>query len=136
VAQLLLSRRALTPIARQPYAQPVKLRHVAVLALTGWYLVAATARYFKPGSRAADGKELHGWMLDSGNDFSDWSIGSIVGAYETAAGCEAARQSALRYGLTLRAKPVDDAKGLAWASAKASERAECIASDDPRLKRR
>jgi hypothetical protein len=69
-------------------------------------------------------------MIDAGNDFSDWSI---VGTYDTAAECQAERQSVLKNGLTFRDKRIDDAKGFTWASAEASKRAQCIATDDPRL---
>jgi hypothetical protein len=108
----------------------MNLHHTAALALVGWYLIAPKAHYFKQGSRDADGKPIQGWMIDAGDDFSAWSI---VGTCDTAARCEAERQTVLKNGLTFRDKRIDDPKGFAWVSAEASKRAQYIATDYPRL---
>lgn len=55
----------------------MKLRHAAALALTGWYLMAPSARYFPPGSKDATGKPAQGWYM-SGSDISDWTLLTIA----------------------------------------------------------
>ncbi|MFZ0890147.1 MAG: hypothetical protein WA005_17020 [Candidatus Binataceae bacterium] len=59
---------------------------------------------------------------------------SIIAAYDTASECEAARQGVLKNGLTSLEERTDDPNGKAGAEVNAAKRAQCIASDDPRLK--
>lgn len=106
-------------------------RHVAALALVGWYLIAPNIAYFPPGSKnVADKPVQEGWYVSDGG-LSDWGV---VDVYDTAKECEASLKSVLNNGLTLRNEQTDDPKGKAWAESEAAKQAQCIATDDPRLK--
>jgi hypothetical protein len=87
-------------------------RHVAALALVGWYLMVAPSLPDKDNQGQSVGPNLSAPL-------SEWSINT---SFDSAKDCEQARTA-------LRNKAVNTKHWL-WAQA-----VSCVASDDPRLGR-
>jgi hypothetical protein len=100
----------------------MNLRHAAALALVGWYLMQPTV-FIKPGHQSFDN-----W----GAEISEWTIFS---SYDSAQQCEKAKTH-LYNNSASKINPSDDPDGTFRASDHASHYATCIATDDPRLKRK
>ena len=124
--------RAFALLHHSAKAQTMKPRHAAVFALVGWYLLTPPLSYFPIGSHDVEGKPFHGWMVggweENSPKFAEWDI---EGTFDTAAEC----QGELRT-LTLRVPQSihEDREGYANALMWVQKRAECVSTDDPRLK--
>ncbi len=103
-------------------------RHATALALVGWYLMAPPIAY--DSQRHAMGKVLNGLPL------STWVL---LSSFDTAKGCEDWRWgqvTSLASTITAAKKRAQTQEQLrnidaTWAQ---TDLAECIATDDPRLK--
>jgi hypothetical protein len=93
-------------------------RHAAARALVGWYLM--TPPPMSEPERAGLSEPLGGWNIES--------------SYDTATECTAAREALIQKGFTnfKPDAPVDSGASLMFALFRA---AQCIATDDPRLKK-
>jgi hypothetical protein len=93
----------------------MNLRHAAALALTGWYLMTPP---LKPDGKPDIQAHLSKWQMD--------------GSFDRATSCEARYHDFLDQ--AFRSRPADhidpQAERLFWQS----QAAQCIATDDPRLK--
>ena len=100
----------------------MKPRHAAALALVGWYLMA-------PPVRQPNGEPAY---VDEHAAYRDWKI---LHEFKTADECEAgqarAKSDAENGNLSVGVVDVDPAPWLAQQA-----EAQCVASDDPRLKRK
>jgi hypothetical protein len=99
------------------------VRHTAALALVGWYLMTAPVTYNEKDDF---------WGAYFGASMGDWDI---RGVYDTARACSnsqdmvrAAAEKKLSHGTKGKTNK------QAWAQLGADSYAECIATDDPRLK--
>ena len=97
-------------------------RHAAALALVGWYLMTP------PGPDTGQGK-----LVDINAALSKWTIGHV---YDKAADCESQKIRARNEGYDLALKMLQDKnQNPVWgARSQGLIHAECIATDDPRLK--
>lgn len=114
-----------------------RFRHAAALALMGWYFMVP------PPSPARDGTALTGsplsqwvsfYVFDSAND-------CVTGGLEIKANFEKElkkdvdiQDAAKAAGRRPSAAEIDNLARDLWA-ARAGERGECVASDDPRLRK-
>jgi hypothetical protein len=100
----------------------MKPRHAAALALVGWYLIAPPLRSVEPEL------ELHGEAdydyLDEHAAYPDWKLISVL---NTEAECEHVRDFAER-------RVAEDVFLNTDPELQQLGEAECMASDDPRLK--
>ena len=91
----------------------MNLRHAAALALVGWYLMAPSVTY--PGDSVTR-------LGDPSDPISTWTIEH---SFDSARECEQAKQTIEQ---SLKTKTAMSAHELA------SLDAQCVATDDPRLK--
>jgi hypothetical protein len=89
----------------------MKFRHAAALALVGWYLIM-------PPLRSTGSSDCY----DANVPISQWQR---IEAFDTAEQCKAA---STKYALSHKQHGLDCALASAWLDA------QCIATDDPRLK--
>jgi hypothetical protein len=112
----------------------MKPRHAAALALVGWYLMMPTVNRSAPGSPSR--------IMPPGMPLSYWDNAS---AFDTAESCNSAREARNKTGKEMLEKMKTDSGrellqkepdgGAALvAIATADTNAQCVASDDPRLK--
>lgn len=94
----------------------------AVWYLAGWYLLVPP--FQGPGGEAA--RRFQG---DLAAPFSDWRI---TGSYDAAAGCQAERNKVIEAGLRMRADTSSSRDDLDFAEVLSV--AQCVSTDDPRLK--
>jgi len=105
----------------------MNLRHAAALALVGWYMLIPPV--FSPmGNHPRAFNDLNASL-------NRWDI---QGSFESNASCEKEKER-IRNEAPLRIKfarehPDQDQNGNIVAVAEAWRRAECVATDDPRLK--
>ena len=99
----------------------MKLRHAAALALVGWYLM------MPPPTKAPK----YGWSVSLSEPLIRWHH---VGSYDTAAECENARDSLHTQGLDRIRRYAKNPFADEAAIGQEDASAECIATDDPRLK--
>ena len=105
----------------------MNLRHAAALALVGWYLMIPPVEF---KGTATIPKSV---FVASNAPFSEWEMS---GSFDTAKECEAARP-AIGTPSDFRHQSADDAAAKIRMSAIvafAKRYAQCIATDDPRLK--
>lgn len=93
------------------------IRHAAALALVGWYLMLPPIDPRMTEQQAIDAR------------LSEWKIDSV---YDAADDCNAAEHGAVMKGD--RDLPKQKRGSLSWAVAIAMTQAQCVATDDPRLK--
>jgi len=99
----------------------MKPRHAAAVALVGWYLICPPLRFEHPENPSDTGKVL----LDA--PISEWVV---QGSFDSAADCEQAKSEfRAQSAHWLLPKP-------SLVSAERLGKAFCIATDDPRLKRK
>ena len=106
----------------------MKPRHAAALALVGWFLLIPPV--FSPmGQHHRSFNDLHAPL-------NKWDI---VSRFDSRAGCEKEKEHLraeapprIRFG---REHPDQEPNGNVLAVAEAWQLAECIATDDPRLRR-
>jgi hypothetical protein len=102
----------------------VKPRHAAALALVGWYLMLPPFPYSGPSK----------FEVDTDASLDKWKI---FASYDTASECTVdlleMHKKSEKYLPKMLAKK---GKGLGYAEISAELMAQCIASDDPRLKGR
>jgi hypothetical protein len=111
----------------------MKPRHAAALVLVGWYLMVPPLIHVPKADNPAFRWTLGGWRYGGVPEttqpyFAEWRI---VGTYDTAGECQDARS---RLVLTAPQDLMDDPKDHAALLASVAKLAECIATDDPRLK--
>jgi hypothetical protein len=94
----------------------MKPRHAAALALVGWYLIAPPIRNGGPDYN----------YLDEHAAYPDWKLICVL---NTEASCERLREYAYRTVSDLKEEDFDADPELGQYS-----EAECMASDDPRIK--
>ena len=107
-------------------------RHAAAFALVGWYLMTPALLYFPKGTRDINGQPIPRWVIAGWGrpgqpEFSQWNI---MGSYDTAVDCEAEKAA---LALTVPAG-TQDPEAFAAALPQVKKSAQCIATDDPRLK--
>ena len=96
----------------------MNLRHAAVLALVGWYLMVP------PVNKTGD----HEYGVDFGSALSKWAVNA---AFDKASNCNALAGQMSSMGLKdLKKYPASSFK---WALADMWTQCQCIATDDPRL---
>jgi len=99
------------------------LRHVAALALVGWYLMAPPTLSIDGTSDIKTGR----WWAKTDAPIRDWQI---LESLDSANDCEGMRTKIVMQGKrNLNRTP----STYPWAYAVASTQATCIATDDPRL---
>lgn len=102
------------------------LRHTAAAALIGWYLILPPMNRISESPR---GSTSRAWSTDVQARLKDWQITESFGA---AADCEIARDETIADSRRSERIPTL-ASGYFRAFRIAESRAQCIASDDPRL---
>ena len=102
----------------------MKLRHAAALALAGWYLMLPPVRSTSLLSPATKMAATRGFFdcYDANAPISQWQT---IEAFDTAEQCKAA---STKSALSHRQHGLDCGLASAWLDA------QCIATDDPRLK--
>src|SRR5512146_1281687 len=106
----------------------IKSRHVAALALSGWYLmvprIETDIRKMKPAGSA--------WVFKYDAPIKDWTLNQ---SFDTAAKCEMRRMELWHEGEAVeRLHKRPQLLTLNEAARIAGMKAQCIATDDPRLK--
>jgi len=105
----------------------VKSRHAAALALVGWYLMVPPV-----ADRAYDLSQPR--LIEGSAPLSDWLIRR---AYDTADECEKAKEELRKDGWPriVSSRKDSNTTERIWSIDKVQEStAECIETDDPRLK--
>ena len=100
----------------------MRIRHIAALALTGWYLMAPGYKDWVMFQKYAQGADYPGPIY---SPVKDWDR---IGVFDTVAKCSSARRSLLRKNA---AQPGSAAETFPQFQARG---AQCIRSDDPSLK--
>jgi len=100
----------------------MKLRHAAALALVGWYLMLPPVRSTSPLSPATKMAATRSDCYDANAPISRWQT---IEAFDTAEQCKAASSKSA---WSHRQHGLDCGLASAWLDA------QCIATDDPRLK--
>jgi hypothetical protein len=102
----------------------MNLRHVAALALVGWYLMVPPKRM---GGMAEENAPLHLW--------------EIVGVYDKASECQQEMERCLTIAIGQGNLPIGEPEKMrslgvrfTWTSASQLLNTTCVASDDSRLK--
>jgi hypothetical protein len=110
----------------------MKPRHVAALALVGWYLIVPPASDWK---RFQAVEEVSGYFAHLGPfnpaPFEKWKK---LGEFYSQGNCESSRKSIVRRDGTITGKPMLPNGSMPSATQYQASHATCIASDDPRLK--
>ena len=96
----------------------MKPRHAAALALVGWYLMVPPILSNGPSPSIVDAR------VGVEKPLSEWDVQDT---FDSATECKRARQ-------TLTAKTVANDPNLRALLEKADSLAQCVATDDPRLK--
>ncbi|MFZ0890081.1 MAG: hypothetical protein WA005_16675 [Candidatus Binataceae bacterium] len=109
-----------------------KLRHAAALALVGWYLMTPPTVPFpgQVGIRAETLMKSGRWWTDVNAPLSHWQIAE---SFDSAEDCEDMKSKMVRD--FTRHEGADHPSSSYKAAYRVAEsQAQCIASDDPRLK--
>ena len=103
------------------------LRHAAALALVGWYLMTPPG----PDTVTAPGSKGGEQSVSTAAPLSKWIIGHV---YDKAEDCDREKIQARQEGYDLMAKDTEHSESILRDRAQGLIHAECIATDDPRLK--
>jgi len=103
----------------------MRFRHATALALTGWYLILPPAH---PSPDNPQGSMTGPWLTDVNAKLKDWEIS---GRFDDAADCEQGRTGLIK---DFADHEHDLGSGFTRAFRIAGSKAQCISTDDPRLK--